>query len=421
MKKTMLVMLYEIRTTLRRKSFVILALGLPLLLGVIALIVATVNRGAVATLAETAAVDAPQRLPEGYVDQGGLIKTLPPDIPAGWLTAYPDQAAAQAALDAGQIAAYNIIPADYVETGDLTHVRLEYNPIGDEVDIGPLEWTLTFNLLGDPGLAAGVWNPLDVQQTSLAPVEAETDQDNWIVELLPGLMVLVLYMVIILPSGILVSAVTDEKKNRVMEVLMSSISPQQMLTGKILALGLLGLLQTALWVGVLWAVVSLGGRPLNIPPGFSLPGALLVWMLVYGLLGFCMYGAQMAGLGALAPDIKDVRSASFILMLPLILVYVFAIAISGAPHAPLALVLSLFPLTSPIAMIARMAQTAVPVWQALLAAVLQLLTAIAIVRLVARLFRAQHLLSGQPFSLQRYFRALLDRPARFPKPGRSRT
>jgi len=63
----------------------------------------------------------------------------------------------------------------------------------------------------------------------------------------------------------------------------------------------------------------------------------------------------------------------------------------------------------------------VPVWQALLAAVLQLLTAIAIVRLVARLFRAQHLLSGQPFSLQRYFRALLDRPARFPKPGRSRT
>ena len=421
MKKTMLVMLYEIRTTLRRKSFVILALGLPLLLGVIALIVATVNRGAVATLAETAAVDAPQRLPEGYVDQGGLIKTLPPDIPAGWLTAYPDQAAAQAALDAGQIAAYTIIPADYVETGDLTHVRLEYNPIGDEPDIGPLEWTLTFNLLGDPELAAGVWNPLEVQRTSLAPVEAEAGQDNWIVELLPALMVLILYMVIVLPSGILVSAVTDEKKNRVMEVLMSSISPQQMLTGKILALGLLGLLQTALWVGVLWAVVSLGGRPLNIPPGFVLPRALPVWMLVYGLLGFCMYGAQMAGLGALAPDIKDVRSASFIIMLPLILVYVFAFPISAAPHGPLALVLSLFPLTSPIAMIARMAQAAAPLWQALLAAVLQLLTAIMIVRLVARMFRAQHLLSGQPFSLGRYFRALLDRPARFPKPGRSRT
>jgi len=136
---------------------------------------------------------------------------------------------------------------------------------------------------------------------------------------------------------------------------------------------------------------------------------LLVWMLVYGLLGFCMYGAQMAGLGALAPDIKDVRSASFIIMLPLILVYVFAFPISAAPHGPLALVLSLFPLTSPIAMIARMAQAAAPLWQALLAAVLQLLTAIMIVRLVARMFRAQHLLSGQPFSLGRYFRALVGR------------
>ena len=190
---------------------------------------------------------------------------------------------------------------------------------------------------------------------------------------------------------------------------MSSISPQQMLTGKILALGLLGLLQTALWVGVLWAVVTLGGRPLNIPPGFSLPRGLPLWMLVYGLLGYCMYGAQMAGLGALAPDIKDVRSASFIIMLPLILVYVFAFPISAAPHGPLALVLSLFPLTSPIAMISRMAQSAAPLWQALLAAVLQLLTAIWIVRLAAHMFRAQHLLSGQPFSLRRYFRALLGR------------
>jgi hypothetical protein len=60
-------------------------------------------------------------------------------------------------------------------------------------------------------------------------------------------------------------------------------------------------------------------------------------------------------------------------------------------------------------MIARMTQTAVPLWQATLAAVLQLLAAILIVRMVARLFRAQHLLSGQPFSVQHYFRVLLGR------------
>jgi len=194
-----------------------------------------------------------------------------------------------------------------------------------------------------------------------------------------------------------------------MEVLISSLSPQQMIGGKILALGLLGLLQTALWVGVLWAVIRFGGQPLDIPAGFVVPTELLIWAFIYGLLGYAMYGAQMAGLGALAPDVKDASGASFVVLVPLIIVYVFLTAISSAPDGSLALVLSLFPLTSPVGMIARMTQITVPLWQSVLAAVLQALTAVLIVRLVARLFRAQNLLSGQPFSVKHYLRALLGR------------
>ncbi|MGD1995818.1 MAG: ABC transporter permease, partial [Anaerolineae bacterium] len=286
--------------------------------------------------------------------------------------------------------------------------RLQYNPISDDVTTDAIEWILLVNLLGDEELAADVWNPLVVEPTPLAPTESETE-DSWIVELFPNLMAFILYLVILLPAGVLVNAVTDEKKNRVMEVLMSSVSSHQLIGGKILALGLLGLLQTGLWIGILWMVVRFGGQPLNIPAGFVVPNQLLVWAFVYGLLGYAIYGAQMAGLGALAPDVKDSRGPSFVIMLPLIFVYMFLIGILARPDGPLALVLSLFPLTSPVGMIARMTKTTVPTWQAVLAAVLQLLTAILIVRLVARLFRAQHLLSGQPFSLQRYFRALLGR------------
>lgn len=406
MKKAMLVMLYELHATLRRKAFIAVAVGLPLLLGLVAVVVASVNRDAAASLTQTAPAGASERAPQGYVDVGGLIETLPPDIPFGWLTEYPDEGAAQVALERDQIAAYTIIPADYVATGSLTVVQLEYNPIDEENDISPLTWALLCNLLGDTELAADVWTPLDVEWTSLAAVETVTYQDNWIIKLLPGLMALTLYAAILLPAGVLMNAITDEKKNRVLEVLMSSISPQQMLTGKILALGLLALLQTTLWVGVLWAVARFGGQPLNIPPDFVLPGALLAWALVYGTLGFCIYGAQLAGMGALAPDIKDVRSASAIVMMPLVIPYVLALPISRAPQDRLALAMSLFPLTSPIGMMARMTATDVPLWQAALAGVLQLLTAILIVRLVARLFRAQYLLSGQPFSLGRYFRTL---------------
>ena len=156
-------------------------------------------------------------------------------------------------------------------------------------------------------------------------------------------------------------------------------------------------------------IVTLGGHPLKIPAGFELPPQLLIWSLVYFLLGYGMYGALLAGVGALAPDVKDAKGASFMVMSPLIAVYVFVIVIITNPNGLIALLVSLFPLTSPVGMIARMTAGEVPWWQLALAAALQLLAAIFIVRLVERLFRAQHLLSGQPFNVPRFMRALAGR------------
>jgi ABC-2 type transport system permease protein len=122
-----------------------------------------------------------------------------------------------------------------------------------------------------------------------------------------------------------------------------------------------------------------------------------------------MYGSLMAGLGALAPDLKETRGLSFLVMSPMIVTYVFMMAIILRPEGLLALALSLFPLTSPIAMIGRMTVTEVPLWQPVLAAALQLLAVVLIVRLVARLFRARYLLSGQPLTIGRYYAALMGR------------
>ena len=413
MNKTLLVMVNEIGATMRRKMYVIFAFGIPLVLGIIALAVIVANRNAVPATVPSEAREASavaRQTSEGYVDRGDLIKQLPGDIPPGWLTEYATAEAAQAAVEAEEISAYYVVPANYLETGEILYVRFEYNPVSDRINTDGIEWVLLFNLLGgDADLATTVWQPLDVQVTQLASAEAGEEAESWISDLFPNLMALVIYMVILMPAGGLVNALGDEKKNRLMEVLVSSLSPGQMIGGKILALGLLGLLQTALWVGVMWVVVRFGGQALNIPPGFAVPTELLVWTLVYFLLGYAMYGAQMAGLGALAPDIKDTRSAAFVVMAPLIVVYMFLIGIFAAPDGPVALVFSLFPLTSPVGMIARMTVTEVPLWQSALAAVLQLLTAILIVRLVTRLFRAQMLLSGQPFSVGRFFAALLGR------------
>ena len=79
------------------------------------------------------------------------------------------------------------------------------------------------------------------------------------------------------------------------------------------------------------------------------------------------------------------------------------------PNGMLAMFLSIFPLTSPVAMMTRLASVDVPIWQTLLAAVLLALTAVFVVRAVARMFRAQTILSGQPFSRKVFFQALLGK------------
>lgn len=117
----------------------------------------------------------------------------------------------------------------------------------------------------------------------------------------------------------------------------------------------------------------------------------------------------MAGLGALVKDYKESRIAALIIMSPMILAYVFNILIIANPNGVLALALSLFPLTSPVSMLSRMAVTTVPTWQLALAAILQFATAITIVRLAARLFRAQAMLSGRAFSVQLYYKMLFGR------------
>lgn len=412
MKKTMYVMMHEIRTTLGRKTFTIISFGIPILLGIVAVVLILTNKDKVQQVTSSAAsisLPSPNQVVEGYVDEGNHIQFVPEEVPSGWLTRFADEAIAQNALDAGEIEAYYIISPDYPSTGDLFYVKSTFNVIGESASTDTMEWILLANMLGDAELATDLWQPVNTTVTSLATVDAASGEDSWIVEMFPTLMTLMLYMAIIMSSSVLVAAITDEKKNRVMEVLLSSVSTAQMVTGKLLAVAFLGMLLLLAWAGVFLFVALFGGSALSIPADFSLPIDMLVWAGVFGFLGYAMYGALMAGLGALAPDVKDTRSASFVVLAPLIVAYMLMIFVTATPEGSIAVGLSLFPLTSPVSMIGRMAVSDVPIWQSLLAVALQVATAILIVKLVIRLFRAQTLLSGQSFETKRFFGALLGR------------
>jgi ABC-2 type transport system permease protein len=413
MKKTLTVLVNEIVTILARPSFWLASLGLPLVGAVIFAAVGWINRNAEAAQAVSQVFSGPQTtLREGYVDLSGSIRQIPESVPPDTFAAYPDEASARQALASGEISAFYIVPADYIQTGKITYVRPDFNPLASSGDqSGLFEWVLQVNLAGGDVMKASLLNgPMDVQEVSLAPASAQFEADSPLSFFVPYAVTLLFYILIISSASLLLGNISKEKENRIIEVLLTSVTPRQLLTGKILGLGIIGLGQTVLWLGTSYVLLNLSGRTFQLASAIHLPVSFLAWGLVFFLLGYAVYASLMAGLGALAPNLREASQATFVIILPLMVPLFFSSTVfAEAPNGAIAVTLSLFPLTAPVAMMARLSTGGVEWWHPWLAAVLLAVTAVLIVRGVAGMFRAQSLLSGQEFNVKRYFRALVGK------------
>ena len=410
MKKTLLVLRNEILTAVTRKSFLFTAFGLPLIAVLIFLGASVLKSNAISALGvSTSGSNKSEPQVEGYVDHSGLIKAIPEDIPSNILVAYPDEASARQALSDDEIAAYYVIPADYIISGDLIYINPEYSWTSNKGQSWIMRQTITANLLdNDPERIQWFWNAMNIEVQALAPSQ-KRDEDNPLTYAVPYATMMIFYVVIIMSSSLLLNSVTVEKQNRVMEILMLSVKPRQLLTGKIVGLGITGLLQTLIWFGTGYTLLRLSGRTFDLPPGFELPPSILVWGAVFFLLGYAVYASLMAALGALVPNLKEGSQATILVIWPTIVPMFLVSILIEQPHGALATALSLFPLTAPMTMMLRLSVGGVPWWQPLLAVGLLLITVYFILHAVTGVFRAQYLLSGQTFSVRRYFSALLGK------------
>jgi ABC-2 type transport system permease protein len=418
MKKTLLIMRHEFLTTFRRRSFQVFSLGLPIL-GAGILIIISLIRGAGPEVPSDAPDMSQELKSEGVFDLSGLIDTVPADLP---LVLFEDEAAAQEALSLGEINAYYIVPADYIQRGEVIYVHPELTPMSS----GSQEWMISRTLLvnmvgGDMALADRVWFPMELFVTDLASIPSGEDvtsgsctgadcESSILTRLLPMIMVVMLFMFIMFGSSLIMRNITAEKQDKLIEIMMLSANPQQLLTGKLLGLGSASFLASLTWLLSLFFAMNVGGTTLNLPPGFSVPASLLASAVIFFLLGYALYASLMAGAGALVPKVKEMTSATWVVVSPLMAGYMVGIIIySIAPHGGLATALSLIPFTAPVVMVMRLAVGGVPFWQLLLSVGLMILTVVFVVRLVARTFRVQSLLSGEPFSARRFFAVLMDR------------
>jgi ABC-2 type transport system permease protein len=412
MNKTLLVLRNEIVSTIGRKSFLFTAFGLPLIAVAIFLVVSLLqDTGSDASDPQGAAADQAELQVEGYVDQAGLIASIHPDVPEDILVEYPDEESASQALKAGAVAAYYVIPADYLVSGDLIYINPDYNFAQTETDQSwVMRRTIFANLLeNDPERIARASHVMDVQVEALSAPEPQQDQDSPLTFYIPYATTLIIYMVILMSASLMMNSVSEEKKNRVMEVLLLSASPRQMLSGKIIGLGILGLLQAFIWVGTGYSLLRVSGRTFSLPSQFELPLSILGWAILFFLLGYAVYASLMAGLGALAPGTKEASQSVVVVIWPLFIPLFLMVSLIEDTHGAIATGLSLFPLTAPVAMMTRLVVGGVPVWQPVLAAGLMLVTIVFVVRSVSRLFHAQTLLSGQSLSVRRFVTTLLGR------------
>ncbi|MGD8758618.1 MAG: ABC transporter permease [Anaerolineales bacterium] len=425
MRKIWLVLRHELFTTLGRRSFQLMAFILPLI-GVLIFVVLSIVKGGSDSGVEIG-LDSQLQTElevEGYVDLAGLIHALPEDLPADILVRFETEALALQAIESGEIAAYYVIPDDYIDAGELIYVHPTLTPTSPGGQERIMRRTLLQNLLGgDEALADRIWDPMDLEATNLTPGQsfdryATEDctspgpacQSSALVRYIPFIMIVLLFMFISQGGGLLMRSISGEKQYRVMEIMLLSVSPRQMLAGKLAGLGIASLLATITWIVGGYTVLRFGGGLLNLPSELSIPPMLLVWTIVFFILGYILYGSLNAGAGALVPNMKEITQATWVIMIPLISTYMVGLFLSGeAPHGPLSTFLSLFPLSAPILMIMRLTVGGVPAWQIVLSIGLMLATCFLIVQAVARMFRAQHLLSGQAFGARRFFGALLGR------------
>ena len=408
MHKALIVARHEFLVNLKRPGFIIATLAVPLL-GIMGLVVAAFFAGQAAHFFRQQ-FEGGQK-PIGYVDQAGPFTPLLPEY-EGRFIPFADKEAAQQALLEGQIAAFLLIPQDYLESGRVmgyTGGRGISSAITlDEDRLRP--FLVDHLLVGqvEAELRVRVRAPLNLQPVSLSPQgQGAEDTASFVANIaIPYAFSFLLVMSIFTSSGFLLQGVSEEKESRVMEILLSSLTPLQLMAGKILGLGALGLAQILFWLGCGWGLTSVAVVGLALFSGIALDLTTILLGMVYFLLGYLLFATLMAGAGSLGTSAREGQQIGGLFTglsaLPLMLSgFLFA-----QPHSLLAQILSYIPLTAPVMMLLRLGVGDVPVLQVVISLALLMLGIGGALWAGAKVFRLGLLMYGKRPSVADILHAL---------------
>ena len=397
MRDLLKVFKFEFLTVFRRRSFILSLILVPLIPMLLLSVLNWINRDKSVTFQEAFMQEAGNPLPIGIVDQANVIKEYPEWLTYGKLIPAQSEDEARAKTASGAWQGFYVIEPDYLETGSMRFVKPQISMITELVQPDMLKELLTYNLIGaDKERYLRYTNPIDFHYEYINPETADTrDQADDATFWVPYAVTMFFYMIILISSTMMMNVVTKDKENKTIEVLLSSVKPLDLFIGKIMAYGSLSLLQMVLWFGTLALVVKTGKTSLPFLESLTIPKSVFIASVPFFICGFLLYGSLMAGMGAIAPNLREGNQSTFVLSLPLIFTMISIAQLVENPFSSFTTFLTLFPFTSPVVMLTRLSVGPVPAWQLILSIVLLVGMVVFVIRGVTNLFSSQYLLSGQ--------------------------
>lgn len=392
MSNLFLVARQEYLKKVSQKGFWLASLSVPLLI-IVAMAVAIL-----------VAVKADQTDPIGYIDQAGVIvpEAWQPDPDSGEhieIISYADETTAKAALEGGEIQGYYVIPPDYLDRRELSFYYKDETPGEQQKD--------DFNSFLRASLAAdSAETAREVLEDGPALTVRSMDGSKEIIQgnvfgiLLPFAAGIILIITNMTAAGTLLQVVADEKENRTIEVLITSISPEQLIGGKVVGLMAVAFTQMTLWIAAVAIGVLVAGSFFEEIRGMQLPLDFLLLAVVFFVPTFALIAGIMTAIGGSVTETTQGQQIAGVINLVFMVPLLLSSLIIFSPNSPFVVFLTLFPTTAFATIVLRWGFAVIPTWELIVSWLALMGGAVFSVWASARIFRMGMLRYGNALDLR---------------------
>ena len=391
MRNFWLIAKHEYRGTVFKRAFILLTLAIPL--GMVAVI----------ALGAFVSESGENNLPVGYVDKGNILdvarQATLPNADEHKVRAFPDEETALAALKDQEIQAFFVLLPDYPATLQTDLYYLEEPPSSDVW--GDFDNFVRANLVASyPDKVRN--RLLEGPNITVHDIvsKREFSERSIVNIILPFVASFFFFIATMSASGYMLQVVATEKENRTMEIMITSVTPGQLIGGK--TAGLLAAALTQLAIYAISAIVGLivAAPYVKVLQQLTVPWAYLGVMGLFFIPSYALIAAVMVTVGAAMTKVQEAQQVAGLLNMLFTLPMMLAVVIVRDPGHPISVFLSLFPTTAFLTISMRWGLGTVPLWQIGTGWVLLIVTTILMVWAAARVFRAGMLCYGQPLNLK---------------------